>query len=156
QKLADADPTNATAQRALSLSHEKIGNMLAKSGDTKGALESYRDLLAIAQKRADADPANANAQRDLLASFSKLGTVFERMGTTDAEPTARRIEHWREARAWYVRVAEQFERMKQRNILSPEDAKLEEEVHANPTSCDEAIAEIERIAATQSSTQPLR
>ncbi len=84
KKLAAADPTSAAAQRDLSVSHNKLGNVQLQLGDTKAALEAYRASLAIDQKLADADPRNAEAQRDLSISHNNLGDVQMQLGDTKA------------------------------------------------------------------------
>jgi hypothetical protein len=51
-------------------------------GDLSGALKSYRDSLAIADKLAQSDPGNAGWQRDLAVSLAKLATVFKLQNDT--------------------------------------------------------------------------
>ena len=80
QKLAAADPTNANAQRDLSVSHLKIGEVRQAHGDLKGALASYQEYQKISQQLAAADPSNANAQRDLSICHSKIGEVQHAAG----------------------------------------------------------------------------
>ena len=94
----------------------------------------------------------AIAQRDLFVSYSKLAEVLEQMGKSDADANTLRIERWQEARTWYVRAAAQLDRMRERNILSPVDAKHADEVAGNPARCDAAISEL--TAATQPTTSP--
>lgn len=80
EKLAAADPSNAQAQRDLSISHEKIGDALMITGDAAGALKAYREHHKIAEKLADADPSNAQAQRDLSISHGKIGDALMKTG----------------------------------------------------------------------------
>jgi len=88
QKLAAADPTEVAgtlrvpsaafarqAQRGLSISYEKLGNVQLQSGQVTEALRSYEQDLEIRQKLAAADPSDAQAQRDLSVSYNKLGNV---------------------------------------------------------------------------------
>jgi hypothetical protein len=79
--LAKADPGNAGWQRDLSVSDNKIGDVLVAQGDLAGALKSYRDGLAIAQRLAASDPGNAGWQRDLSVSYEKVGDVQVDQGT---------------------------------------------------------------------------
>jgi Flp pilus assembly protein TadD len=78
--LAAADPGNAEAQRDLSISHDKLGDVAARTGDTTGAADHYRAALAITERLAAADPGNAEAQRDLSVSYSKLGDLATETG----------------------------------------------------------------------------
>src|SRR5512147_2918064 len=72
ERLAGADPGNAGWQRDLSVSHNKIGDVLRAQGNLTAALESYQASLAIAERLAGADPGNAGWQRDLAFSHWRL------------------------------------------------------------------------------------
>jgi eukaryotic-like serine/threonine-protein kinase len=41
------------------VSHERVGNVQVAQGDLAGALKSYNDSLAIAERLANSDPSNA-------------------------------------------------------------------------------------------------
>jgi hypothetical protein len=69
------DPANTQWQRDLSVSHERIGDVLVAQGDGPGALTAYRQGLAIAETLTARDPANTQWQRDLVVSYVKLGEV---------------------------------------------------------------------------------
>src|SRR3954467_882144 len=64
ERLARADPANAGWQRNLSVSYNKIGDVLVAQGNLPEALKAYRDSRDIAERLARADPANAGWQRD--------------------------------------------------------------------------------------------
>jgi hypothetical protein len=70
-----ADPGNVQAQRDLSVSHDKLGDVAVAVGDSAGAEAHYRASLEIRQRLAAADPGNAQAQRDLSVSHNKMGDV---------------------------------------------------------------------------------
>ena len=61
--------------RDLSVSDERIGDVQVAQGDLAGALKSYSDSLAIADRLAKSDPGNAGWQRDLSVSYNKIGDV---------------------------------------------------------------------------------
>ena len=82
--------------------------MLRAQGDLAGALEAYRQSLAVRQRLAAADPSNAGWQRDLWVSCWKMATMAEKSGTGDA------LEWWRKAYG-------QLSGMKQRGIMLPTD-----------------------------------
>ena len=69
ERLAKADPGNAGWQRDLSVSYDKVGDVLVAQGNLPEALKSYRDGLAIGERLAKADPGNAGWQRDLSVSL---------------------------------------------------------------------------------------
>ena len=75
-----ADPGNAGWQRDLSVSYEKVGDVLVAQGNLPEALKSYRDWLAIASGWRSADPGNAGWQRDLSVSYDRVGDVLVAQG----------------------------------------------------------------------------
>jgi tetratricopeptide (TPR) repeat protein len=68
-------PNDAKRQRDLSVSYNKIGNILAAQSDSDGALKSYRAGLMIREKLSARDPASAERQFDLVVSYWKLGSA---------------------------------------------------------------------------------
>lgn len=98
-----------SAQRDLSVSHNRIGDVLVAQGDGPGALAAYRKGLAIREALAARDPANAEWQRDLIVSNVKLGEA-----TGDKSYAHRALE-----------IAED---MRRRNVLAPRDAWLIDEL----------------------------
>ena len=71
RKLAAQDPGNAQAQRDVSVSLNKLGDMKLQEGDQAGALAAYQESLDIRRKLAAQDPGNAQAQRDVSVSLEK-------------------------------------------------------------------------------------
>jgi Flp pilus assembly protein TadD len=57
-RLAEADPSNAQAQRDLSISYNQLGQMMVAVGNLGEAERFYRDGLAILARLAEADPSN--------------------------------------------------------------------------------------------------
>ena len=83
EKLAAADPGNTEWQRDLSVSHNKIGDVLLAAGRREEALAAYRRSLAIRETLAAADPGNTEWQRDLSVSHDKIGDVLMAAGRRD-------------------------------------------------------------------------
>jgi tetratricopeptide (TPR) repeat protein len=94
RNLAEADPRSAQAQRDLAVALQRLGGVQLAQGDSKGALDSFREDLTISRKLAEADPRSAQAQRDLLISYSKLGNL------------ARESSDFRQAADWYARAVD--------------------------------------------------
>jgi tetratricopeptide (TPR) repeat protein/tRNA A-37 threonylcarbamoyl transferase component Bud32 len=78
--LAAADPTDAQAQRGLSFSYSKLGNVSLQAGQVTEALAFYQQAHAILKTLAAANPTVAWAQRDLSVSYNSLGNVSLRAG----------------------------------------------------------------------------
>ena len=72
ERLAQADPGTAGWQRDLSVSYERVGDVLVAQGNLPEALKSFRADLAIAERLAQSDPGNAGWQFDLVVSHWKL------------------------------------------------------------------------------------
>jgi len=84
ERLAQADPANAQAQRDLSVSYERLGDLAVQRGDLSAAQQAYHQSLEICERLAQADPANAQAQRDLSVSYNKLGDIAVQRGDLSA------------------------------------------------------------------------
>jgi tetratricopeptide (TPR) repeat protein len=65
-------------QRELSVSYDRIGNVLVAQGKLDEALKAYRNGLAIAERLAAADPSNTQWQNDLQYSIGRLGGLAYR------------------------------------------------------------------------------
>ena len=106
ERLAAADPSNAGWQRDLSVSHNKIGDVLRAQGDLAGALKAYRESLAVAERLAAADPSNAGWQRDLFVIYWRMADMAEKSGQGNA-------------RDWWRKAYNQLSNMKSRGIILP-------------------------------------
>ena len=74
-RLAQADPGNAGWQRDLSVSYEKVGDVLVAQGNLPEALKAFRHSHDIFNRLAKADPGNAGWQGDLIVSYAKLAGI---------------------------------------------------------------------------------
>ena len=90
ETLARRDPANTEWQRDLSVSHDRIGDVLRSQGDRDGALTAYRAALAIAETLARRDLANTEWQRDLSVSHDRIGDVLFSQGDRNRALTAYR------------------------------------------------------------------
>ncbi|MFC4311661.1 tetratricopeptide repeat protein [Steroidobacter flavus] len=75
-----SNPANTKWQRDLSVSYNKIGDVLVFQGAGAGALEAHREALAIAAPFAARDPENTQWQRDLSVTHEKIGNVLVTQG----------------------------------------------------------------------------
>jgi tetratricopeptide (TPR) repeat protein len=77
-------------ERDLSVSHNKIGDVLMAEGDREGALAAYRAGLAIRESLSRLDPGNTEWQRDLSVSHNKIGDVLRAEGDREGALAAYR------------------------------------------------------------------
>ena len=73
-RLLKSAPENAGWQRDLSVSYDKIGDVLEAGGNLFEALKTYQESLAIRDRLAKADPNNADRQHDLVMSQDRVAT----------------------------------------------------------------------------------
>jgi hypothetical protein len=109
EALSAHDPVNAGWQRDLSVSYDKIGDVLVAQGDGASGLTAYRKGLGIREALAARDPANAKWRRDLIVSLMKVGAVTGEKGYA--------------SRALDLALS-----MQQRGTLAPRDAGLIEQL----------------------------
>ena len=74
--------------RDLSVSRNRIGNVLVAQRDAPAAADAYRAGLAIVEALAARDPANTEWQRDLSISHNKIGNVLVAHGDRSAASDA--------------------------------------------------------------------
>jgi tetratricopeptide (TPR) repeat protein len=78
--LAAKNPASATrnaqAQRDLSISLSKLGDLLVQAGDLAAAQQRFTQSLKISEQLAATNPASAQAQEDLSVSLDQLGHVL--------------------------------------------------------------------------------
>jgi len=117
-RLAAADPGNAGWQRDLSVSHNKLGDVLRAQGDLTAALAAYRASLEISARLAAADPGNAGWQRDLWVSYWRMASMTEQTGSGDA-------------RQWWRKAYDVLSGMKQRGLfVSAQDEQFLSQLRA--------------------------
>jgi hypothetical protein len=75
ETLAQLDDGNTAWQRDLSVSQNKIGDVLRAQGDLAGALLSCRPGLAIAERLTARDGGNSRWQQDVFLSLIRLTEV---------------------------------------------------------------------------------
>jgi hypothetical protein len=71
---------SSNRKQLASVSYDNVGNVQVAQGDLAGALQSYNDSLAIADRLAKSDPGNAGWQRDLSVSHAKLTSALGKAG----------------------------------------------------------------------------
>jgi len=80
ERLAVSNPANARWERDLSVSHNRIGDVLLAQGDATAALDDYRKGLTTFERLAESDPTNMMWQSDLGISNERIGSALEARG----------------------------------------------------------------------------
>jgi hypothetical protein len=71
QRLAQQDSGNAGWQRDLSVSQDKVGDVLVSQGKLGEALQAYEVSRTIAQRLSQQDPGNADGSAIYLSARTK-------------------------------------------------------------------------------------
>jgi non-specific serine/threonine protein kinase/serine/threonine-protein kinase len=85
-----SDGRDAQAQRDVNVVRSTLGDLLAVTGDTAGAVAMHRRTATSRETLAAADPANAQARRDLGVSSERLGDALVAAGDTAGALAAHR------------------------------------------------------------------
>jgi tetratricopeptide (TPR) repeat protein len=80
KRLAEQDKSNADWQRNLSVSYEKVGDVLMAQGKPQDGLDVYQQSLKIRQTLGERDKSNLRSQLDLSRSYEKVGDVLVAQG----------------------------------------------------------------------------
>jgi tetratricopeptide (TPR) repeat protein len=83
ERAAVLEPGSTTGQRAVSISHNKVGDMLLAAEDMAGAIAEYRASLAVIEMLVATDTSNTFWQRDLSISHARIGDVLLPQGDVD-------------------------------------------------------------------------
>jgi tetratricopeptide (TPR) repeat protein len=89
QTLARAHPNDLQVKRDLGRAFMKVGDALgspsmANIGDATGALDSYRQSLAICQEVSDANPGNVQDRFELALSHNRMGMILQIHGDLES------------------------------------------------------------------------
>jgi len=149
ERLAQIDPSNAQLQRDLSISLDKIGNILFEQGNLSDALEPYQQSLSIAGRLTSSNPNNVLWKHDLSISREKIGDILFAQGNlVDALEEYRQSLNLRDFVSAYDKSNEAWKgdlvscHMKIGMVLSKQ-GKLDEALKAHQQSFDIADSLVE-------------
>jgi hypothetical protein len=78
ERLAADDRGNTEWQRDLSVSNEKVGDVLVAQGKLDEAVKACRNSLAIRERLAALDRSNSGWQRNLRYTIGRIGSLAYR------------------------------------------------------------------------------
>ena len=76
--LAAGDPANGRYQQDLWALNMNVGTILELRGEPEGALTSFQDALAVAERRAAADPSDDQLRSDMATAQGKVASIAAR------------------------------------------------------------------------------
>ncbi|MBL8692494.1 MAG: tetratricopeptide repeat protein [Planctomycetes bacterium] len=87
EALARSEPDRADFQRDLSVSYNKLGDLMRALGQGDQAKAFFEKALQIAERLARSEPDRADFQRDLSVSYNQLGDLMRALGQGDQAKT---------------------------------------------------------------------
>lgn len=120
QQRVDSEPDNLSWQHDLSVSLEKMGDILSAKGELNDAKDAFSKSLRILQALAVNDSRNIELQRDLAASYNRLGLIFKTQGELDEAKSyfeksqiifQRLLEDDPEETKWQLHLSESYEKL---------------------------------------------
>jgi len=100
QELVAADSANATAGEALVWAYRGIGAALRDAGQQARARDSFLEAARALEELLRKGQA-PTWLRYLARTYSDLGVAEVSLAQDSTTPLSQRMNHWREARAWY-------------------------------------------------------
>ena len=128
QRLAKADPNNAQAQRDVSVSYNKLGDVRLQRGESPAARAAYQEGLVVSERLARAEPQSAQAQHDLLFSYYELGNLEQQVG------------QFKKAADWYSRALDVPKRFARPQVFKQVAGVIESRLRVC-RAADEALAD---------------
>jgi tetratricopeptide (TPR) repeat protein len=114
-------------------------------GETQARVGTHAEAIAATSKATDllkATPelASSSAQTDFRGlGYMQLGATYAALAVSDKTAIGERAEYWRSACDFYRPSLDIWQDMKQRGILTAEDADKPDEVARRIAKCDAAL-----------------
>jgi tetratricopeptide (TPR) repeat protein len=121
--------------------HARIGSVLAKMGRHEEASQEYQRAFEIVEPITVAHPNILEAQYVLADAYSGRAELSREETLNSHEPAQQQVRQWNEARTWYTRSAETWNRIDHPGARTPVgfacgDPKL---VEREIKECDAAL-----------------
>jgi len=150
QELLARDATNQKTRASLHATLLALADTIVESGDHSGALEYYRQALALAETPPVEQSADLYVRWRLADSYAGLSRYHAARAA--AAPAAERLNHWREARQYAQQSLNLWEGWSRHAASTSFDRRQREQAARAVAACDAALAKPDTEAARQSAT----
>ncbi len=116
--------------------------LLAKRGDSTGALEAGGKSLAIAEQLSGANPTNTELNVIVATACSGLGSIHAAFASNTRHNAAMHLAEWREARGWFQKSMDIWTSLKAGGKFTSVEYGGPEKVQREITRCDAALARL--------------
>ena len=131
--------TNPQVEADLHATLTGIAGVSLDSGDLAGAEAHSRLALAIADAGVAAHPSDSGSLWRLADSYSDFGKLHAALASRPRLAPAKRVERWREARAWYQKSLDVWDRWNQQTVSTVFNITRREQVARALAQCDLAL-----------------
>jgi tetratricopeptide (TPR) repeat protein len=140
QELRARDDANIKKRANLHATLLELAETTLESGDHNGALEYYRQALALAETPPVEQSADLYVRWRLADSYAGLSRYHA--ARAEAAPAAERLDHWREARQYAQQSLSLWEGWSRHAASTSFDRRRREQAARAVAACDAALAKI--------------
>jgi serine/threonine protein kinase len=139
-RIAEADPNDASAISDQSLMYERVGSLLVETGRASEGLEYLRYALAIIEPVADRDPTSLLTRSRIAAAEKGLGTGLLAMARDQKTPRTTRARYYPEAKQSLERARAFWVELRTRTPGVPEADRTIQEIGQHLETIDTELA----------------
>jgi tetratricopeptide (TPR) repeat protein len=140
QALPAKNLAGEEVQAELHYTIRAIADQWLEMRDHEAALEHYRQALTIAEASATANPSDLYSLWRLADTYSGFGKLYAALAARPALPPGKRVDSWREARAWYLKSLDMWDRWGRQAVSSVFNTTRREQAARALAQCDLALA----------------
>lgn len=146
--MLEADPTNMEMRGHLGGVHSRLAMALAGLGVVKEAIQHADKSVEIALALSDESPGNQRTFRTLEVSQGFQAVTFHTLAERSDLPADQRLSLWRRARDAYESAYTMTKTRQKWGWLHPIEAHYIEDELTEIATCNQAIAELQRLLST--------
>ena len=150
QELTTADAKDALAKEYLGKCYVSVGAVLRTQGKIKDGNQDIRAGVKVFDELNGADTGQTIYRLTQVATtYSNLGDAYLHSADRGETPDAVKVVDLREARAWYEKGLETWEKVKTKDSSVKSDMSELDRLHKQITKCDDALGQLNTQAKAQ-------
>ncbi|HUM05711.1 MAG TPA: tetratricopeptide repeat protein [Terriglobales bacterium] len=139
EALSAASPKDMNLAGNVAEDWKEVSDLHMSLGDTAAALAGYQKSAEMWGKLVAANPEDVDGQNQLALALQKLGAYYGKQANTTSASTRSRMRQ--EARNWYQKSLEKWQKLEQARTLDPEYSKNPETVRRELAALAASLAE---------------
>ena len=139
EALSAASPKDMNLAGNVAEDWKEVSDLHMSLGDTAAALAGYQKSAEMWGKLVAANPEDVDGQNQLALALQKLGAYYGKQANTTSASTRSRMRQ--EARNWYQKSLEKWQKLEQAKTLDPEYSKNPETVRRELAALAASLAE---------------